>query len=592
MAADPTAAASSLVKLVDFSISRRVTVAMIMVAISAFGMVGFSRLSVNLLPDITYPTITIRTDYPGTAPAEVERLISEPIEGLVGVVSNVVRVSSVSRPGMSDVIVEFGWGTDMDFASLDVREKLDLVELPQDAGKPILLRFDPSLDPILRIALYGGNSLMELRRVAEDRIRLDFESLEGVAAVRVEGGFEEEIHVEVETQRLTSLGIPISQVTQRLAAENVNLTGGLLKDGEAEFLVRTLNEFTSIQDMEDIVIAQVGGAAVKLADVGRVVQGHVERDVVTRINGREGVEIAVFKEGDANTVSVSATVRERLDEFQSRFGDLLGDAEVEIVVDQATFIQQSVNEVLTTALIGGILAIIILFLFLRDIRSTVIIGLAIPISVVATFFLMFTTDVSLNIMSLGGLALGIGMLVDSSIVVLENVQRYRDAGDDPLTAARKGTSEVASAVIGGTMTTVCVFVPIVFVEGVAGQLFRDQALTVTYSLVASLVVALMLIPMLASLSLRPLSDDEAARPEGVAVRGPALLLRLLRTGFHGIGRVLSLLLWPLYWLFDAIFGTTVSLYPRVLNWCLGNRMLSLAGFAALSVVVLLQARTL
>ena len=579
-------------KLVDFSISRRVTVAMIMVAITAFGMVGFSRLSVNLLPDITYPTITIRTDYPGTAPAEVERLISEPIEGLVGVVSNVVRVSSVSRPGLSDVIVEFGWGTDMDFASLDVREKLDLVELPQDAGKPILLRFDPSLDPILRIALYGGNSLMELRRVAEDRIRLDFESLEGVAAVRVEGGFEEEIHVEVETQRLTSLGIPISQVTQRLAAENVNLTGGLLKDGEAEFLVRTLNEFTSIQDMEEIVIAQVGGAAVKLADVGRVVRGHVERDVVTRINGREGVEIAVFKEGDANTVSVSATVRERLDEFQSRFGDLLGDAEVEIVVDQATFIQQSVNEVLTTALVGGILAIIILFLFLRDIRSTAIIGLAIPISVVATFFLMFTTDVSLNIMSLGGLALGIGMLVDSSIVVLENVQRYRDAGDDPLTAARKGTSEVARAVVAATMTTVCVFVPIVFVEGVAGQLFRDQALTVTYSLVASLVVALMLIPMLASLSLRPLSDDEAARPDGVTVRGPALLLRLLRSGFHGIGRVLFLLLSPLYWLFDAIYGTTVTLYPRVLNWCLGNRLLSLAGFAALSVVVLLQARTL
>ncbi|HIG17897.1 MAG TPA: efflux RND transporter permease subunit, partial [Candidatus Handelsmanbacteria bacterium] len=205
----------------------------------------------------------------------MERLISEPIEGLVGVVSNVVRVSSVSRPGMSDVIVEFGWGTDMDFASLDVREKLDLVELPRDAGKPILLRFDPSLDPILRIALYGGSSLMELRRVAEDRIRLDFESLEGVAAVRVEGGLEEEIHVEVETHRLATLGIPISQVTQRLAAENVNLTGGLLKDGEAEFLVRTLNEFTNTQDMEQIVIAQIGAAAVKLSDVGRVTRGYV-----------------------------------------------------------------------------------------------------------------------------------------------------------------------------------------------------------------------------------------------------------------------------------------------------------------------------
>ena len=579
-------------KLVDFSTSRRVTVAMIMVAIGTFGMVGFSRLSVNLLPDITYPTITIRTEYPGTAPAEVERLISEPIEGLVGVVSNVVRVSSVSSPGMSDVIVEFGWGTGMDFASLDVREKLDLLQLPQDASKPILLRFDPSLDPILRIALYGGNSLMELRRVAEDRIRLDFESLEGVAAVRVEGGLEEEIHVEVETQRLASLGIQISQVTQRLAAENVNLTGGLLKDGEAEFLVRTVNEFISTEDMEEIVIAHVGGASVKLSDVGHVTRGHVERDVVTRINGREGIEIAVFKEGDANTVSVSATVRERLAEFQSRFGDLLGDADVEIVVDQATFIQQSVEEVLSTALIGGFLAIVILFLFLRDIKSTAIIGLSIPISVVATFFLMFTTDVSLNIMSLGGLALGVGMLVDSSIVVLENVQRYRDDGDVPLEAARKGTSEVGKAVIAATMTTICVFVPIVFVEGVAGQLFRDQALTVTYSLVASLIVALMLIPMLSSLSLRPLSDEESARPDGVVVRGPAVVLRLVGAILGGIGRLLSLLLTPLYWLFDILFGAVSAAYPAVLRWCLGHRLLALLGFAALSVSVLFQAQHL
>jgi hydrophobic/amphiphilic exporter-1 (mainly G- bacteria), HAE1 family len=580
------------VKLVDFSISRRVTVAMIMVAITAFGMVGFSRLAVNLLPDITYPTITIRTEYPGTAPAEVERLISEPIEGLVGVVSNVVRVSSVSRPGASDVIVEFGWGTDMDFASLDVREKLDLIQLPQDAGKPILLRFDPSLDPILRIAIYGGNSLMELRRVAEDRIRLDFESLEGVAAVRVEGGLEEEIHVEVETLRLASLGIPVNQVTQRLGAENVNLTGGLLKDGEAEFLVRTLNEFTNIEDMADIVIAQVEGAAVKLSDVGRVTRGYVERDVVTRINGREGVEIAVFKEGDANTVSVSATVRERLEEFQTRFGDLLGDAQVEIVVDQATFIKQSVEEVLSTALIGGVLAIVILFLFLRDLKSTTIIGLSIPISVIATFFLMFTSDVSLNIMSLGGLALGIGMLVDSSIVVLENVQRYRDEGASPVDAARQGSGEVGQAVIAATMTTICVFVPIVFVEGVAGQLFRDQALTVTYSLVASLIVALMLIPMLSSLTMRPLTAEEGDRPDGVTIRGPAFVMRLTGSVFGALGRLLSLLLTPLYWLFDLGYGIVSAVYPRGLAWCLGNRTVALLGFAALSVLVLYQGRHL
>ena len=234
--------------IVEFSTRRRVTVAMIMIAIVVFGVVGFSRLSVNLLPDITYPTITVRTEYPGVAPLEIERLISEPIEGLVGVVNNVVRVNSISRPGVSDVVVEFSWGTNMDFASLDLREKLDLGNLPRDASESILLRFDPSLDPIMRVAFYGKVGLMEMRRIAEERLRPQLESLEGVAAVSIEGGLEEEIQVEVEVSRLDYLKIPISQITSRLSAENVNITGGTLKDGEAEFLVRTLNEFKGIEE--------------------------------------------------------------------------------------------------------------------------------------------------------------------------------------------------------------------------------------------------------------------------------------------------------------------------------------------------------
>ncbi|MFH1571432.1 MAG: efflux RND transporter permease subunit [Gemmatimonadota bacterium] len=578
-------------KLVDFSTRRRVTVAMVMVAVLAFGMVGFSRLAVNLLPDITYPTITVRTEYPGTAPLEVERLISEPIEGLVGVVSNVVRVSSVSRPGVSDVIVEFTWGTDMDFASLDIREKLDLVQLPRGAVRPRLLRFDPSLDPVMRVAFYGEASLMELRRLAEDRIRLDLESLEGVAAVRVDGGLQEEIHVEVGTARLAYLGIPIDQITSRLAAENVNLTGGLLKDGEAEFLVRTLNEFQGPDEIGDLVIAQLNGAPLKLRDVGRVVRGYQERDVITRIDGREGVEIAIYKEGDANTVSVSQTVRDRLAALQTQYADLLGNAQVEVVVDQAVFIRQAVDEVLKTALIGGLLAIVILYLFLRNIKSTTIISLSIPISVVATFFLMYTWDVSLNIMSLGGLALGIGMLVDSSIVVLENVQRYRERGVTVLEASRQGATEVGRAVVASTLTTVCVFLPIVFVEGVAGQLFRDQALTVTFSLVASLLVALMLIPMLSSLSLRPLSEREVGRDTAV-VRGPAAALRGVGTLFRAVARVLDVLMWPLYWLFDLLYGGLTRGYPRVLAWSLRHRALILLGFCAISAAVLSRTSSL
>ncbi len=579
-------------KLVEFSTRRRVTVAMLMVAIIVFGGVGFSRLAVNLLPDITYPTITVRTEYPGVAPLEIERLLSEPVEGLVGVVSNVVRVNSISRPGVSDVIVEFAWGTNMDFASLDLREKLDLGNLPREASQPILLRFDPSLDPIMRVAFYGNVGLMEMRRMAEERLRPQLESLEGVAAVSIEGGLEEEIQVEVEVSRLDYLGIPISQVTSRLGAENVNLTGGTLKDGEAEFLVRTLNEFQGIDEIGEIIVGEINGAPIKLSDVARVFRGYKERDLVTRIDGREGVVVAIFKEGDANTVQVSESLHERLNLFKEENSSLFADSGMQIVFDQAVFISQAVDEVLNTAVIGGVLAVVILFLFLRNLKSTTIISLAIPISVIATFFLMFTSGVSLNIMSLGGLALGVGMLVDNSIVVLESIQRYRDQGLSVGDAARRGAGEVGTAVVASTMTTICVFLPIVFVEGVAGQLFKDQALTVTYSLVASLVVALMLIPMLSSLSIEDMVSKRSAEGPRRGIKGPALLVRGIGQLSNGIGRIFSALLWPVYKVFDGLFNIIALAYPRLLRWALGNRLIVLTSSLILAGFVLFHARDL
>jgi HAE1 family hydrophobic/amphiphilic exporter-1 len=556
---------------------------MCMVAIVAFGLVGFDRLAVNLLPDITYPTITVRTEFPGVAPAEVERLISEPLEELVGVVGNVIRVSSISRAGLSDVVVEFAWGTNMDFASLDIREKLDLAQLPLEAERPILLRFDPSLDPILRVMLYGGDNLLLLRRLAEERVRLELESQEGVAAVRIAGGLEEEIQVEVETSLLANLGISIDQVTNRLSAENVNLTGGLLKDGEAEFLVRTLNEFQDPEEIAEVIVARIGAAPIRLGDVGRVFRGHKDRDIITRYNGREGVEISIFKEGDANTVVVSDAIKRELESFSEESGALLQGAKMQVVFDQATFIEQAVDEVLNAAVLGGILAIFILYLFLRDLKSTVIIGLSIPISVIATFFAMYASGISLNIMSLGGLALGVGMLVDSSIVVLESIQRYKSQGETPLRAAREGSSVVSKAVVAATLTTICVFVPIVFVEGVAGQLFADQALTVTYSLVASLVVALMLIPMLASLAMDRATNDSPT--SAVGVRAPAFVLHLLIWVFRRVGVLLAALMWPLVWLFDRVYKAVAKRYPALLAWALRQRLTVIVGFAAIAVAV-------
>jgi len=483
-------------RVVQFSIRRPVTVTMFFVAIAVFGFVSYDQLALNLLPEISYPTLTIRTRYEAAAPAEIESLISKPVENAVSVVNNVVRVSSVSKPEVSDVILEFSWNTQMDFASLDVREKLDLVQLPLDADKPILLRYDPSTDPIMRVSVTGSPRLAAIRYQCEEFVRPEVESIAGVAAVRVTGGLEEEIQVEFDEQRLEVLDISIQELTSRLSDENINLTGGTLRDGEAKYLVRTLNEFQTVEEINEIVVALRNGAPVRLKDIGRAYMGYKEREIVTRLNGEESVEIAVFKAADANTVSVAQLVRSQLETLEKDYEGKRDPLKFEVVLDQSRFIKRSIDEVLQTAIIGGILATIVLFLFLRSLKSTLIIALSIPISVVATFFLMYLSSVSLNIMSLSGLALGVGMLVDNSIVVLESIYRYHKAGLGVREAADKGASEVGHAVVASTMTTICVFAPIVFVEGIAGQLFADQALTVTFSLGASLLVAIMLIQML------------------------------------------------------------------------------------------------
>ncbi len=513
-------------KLADLSIRRPVTTFMLMVAMVVFGLIAFSRLPINLLPDISYPTLTVRTDYPGTSPQEVETLVSKPIEDAVGVIPGVVRVSSISRPGRSDVVVEFAWKTDMDFAALDIRERLDMIRLPDDAEAPMLLRFDPSLDPIMRIGLTGEDSLVALRLMAEEEIKPALESLAteggeggGVAAVKVSGGLEEEIHIQVNEAKLAQLHLSVENVATRLAQENVNLTGGVLKDGEAEYIVRTLNEFQRVDEIPNILIVMRDGKPVRLSDVATVTRSHKERKVITRIDGREAIELAVYKEADANTVSVAKLVKKKLEELQKQLQSRASTARITVVSDQSRFIQQSIDDVLSSAKLGGLLAIAVLYLFLRHFGSTVIVGLAIPLSVVATFFCMYVTHVTLNVMSLGGLALGVGMLVDNAIVVLESIARRRDEGLPAADAASRGADEVGRAVVASTLTTVCVFFPIVFVQGIAGQLFQDQALTVTASLLVSLFVAITFIPMLASL---PVWSAGAARGERPRRLHPAI----------------------------------------------------------------------
>jgi HAE1 family hydrophobic/amphiphilic exporter-1 len=582
------------VKLIDFSIRRPVTVFIFSVAAIVFGVVAFRQLATDLLPDITYPSLTVQTEYDGAAPIEVESLISRPVENAVGVVNNVVRVFSSSRTDISEVTLEFAWGTNMDLAALDVRERLDVLQLPVDAERPLLLRYDPALDPILRLGVYGQDDLVHLRLVAEEQVKRSLERIEGVAAVVVSGGLEEEVQIEIDERRLANLGLSTEQVLGRLVAENVNLTGGRLREGQTEYLVRTVNEFLRPEDLKSVVIDSARGALIRLEDIARIFKGHKEREIITRIDGHESVEVAVFKEGGTNTVTVSDGVRDELADLKKRLKAVDPGLDMLVITDQARYIRQSVVEVLKTGVYGGILAVIVLFLFLRSWKTTLIIGIAIPISVVATFFLMFVAGISLNIMSLGGITLGIGLLVDNSIVVLEAIQRKRDRGLSEDEAARAGSGEVSRAVVASTLTTICVFIPIVFVEGIAGQLFGDQALTVTFSLVISLVVALTVIPMLASrhvtiagTQMEP-SVDEVAGGENNSVIGRILFGLTVGVGLVAtrLGRFLGRLLARIFDLplrvFHAAFDALSTVYLHLLEWVLRR-----PGFTLLGAVLLL-----
>ncbi|HWB82290.1 MAG TPA: efflux RND transporter permease subunit, partial [Nannocystaceae bacterium] len=621
--------------------TRPVAVLMVFLAVIVFGAFSIRLLPLNLMPDISYPKLTVRTEYPGAAPAEVEDNVSRPLEELLGVVTGLTRIESISRAGASDVVLEFAWDTDMDEASQDVLEKLDTVRpnLPDGVEQPLILRYDPTLDPVLTLSLSGEGERFEgdaglklLRRVADREVRRLLEPVEGVAAVKIKGGLEEEIQVELDEGQLRRTGIGVKTITDRLAAENVNLAGGTMRDGRTRYLVRTVNEFKDTADIAAIVIVRREGRDVRLGDLAEIRAGFKDRDVITRVDGAEAVEIEVYKEADANIVDMAAQVRERIEEkVQPRLESDYG-ATVAVAADRSRFIESSIDEVRDTAVVGGGLAVLILFLFLRDVRSTIIVGISIPVSVLVTFAPLNLFGISLNIMSLGGLALGVGMLVDNSIVVLESIDRCRQEGDDLVRATVRGTAEVGAAVVASTLTTVAVFFPMVFVEGIAGQMFGDLGMAVVFSLLASLAVALFLIPMLASRRrLADLADNlqadgglsagfklvlvrwNSVRELGAAfasVRAQpwrlvllpwALVRFVLHLVFELLGKILLLALvlvgtvlagawWlgskvlmlgarPVLWAFGKCIDAIENGYPPMIRWCLRNRVLIYLGFA-------------
>ena len=497
--------------LPGFSVKKPVTITMIFLGIILLGIISWSRLPQELFPSITYPQLTVLTNYPNAAPEEVETLITKLIEEAVGTVKNARRVISTSREGVSIVMVEFNWGTGMNFAALAMREKIDLVKerLPREAEEPIVMKFNPFARPIMTLSVSGERPLNELYEISKLYIKDRLDKVEGVASCAVSGGIEREIQVDVSGGALYNSGIDLVSIVDSLRNSNLNYPAGTTEERFFEWLVRTIGEFKAVSEIDSTVVAldeeRYGlkqreekiiqqKRLIKLSDIADVKDGFRERTSYSRYNGKENVSVSIQKQAEANTIR---TVQKVLRELQKINEILPGSVSINVDYDQSKFIRSAINGVTGAALQGGIMAILVLFFFFRNVKNSAIVAFAIPVSIMAAFSLMYFSNISINIISFGGLALGIGMLVDNAIVVMENIFRYRRLGKNSENAAIKGTEGVNSAITASTLTTVAVFLPLAFVIGIAGQIFKDLAFTITFSVLASLFVALSLIPRLA-----------------------------------------------------------------------------------------------
>ncbi len=580
--------------LIHFATQRRVTVTMIAFTLMLFGGIAIKEMSVTLLPDLQYPTFTIRTEYKNAGPEEIELLITKPVEETAGVVKGLSRIYSVSSTGRSDVKLELNWDADIKQAAYEIRDRIDSVRLPLDTESPVLLRFNPSTAPIMQVVLTldkegeNFNQLKKLRTFTEQIFKKKLEPVAGVAAVKISGGLEQEIQVEPDQYKLAQLGLSISDISSRLRQENINLSGGAIKQGSQLYLVRTVNQFQDLDSIRNIIISIKQTTPIRIRDVAKVSLNHKDRDSINRLDGKEAIEIAIYKEGDANTVEVAENVRKTLKKLEK---DLPKKTSLTIINDQSIFISDAIGNVVNAAIIGGILAIIVIYLFLQNVLATLVIATLIPVSVIAGFFFMYRAGVSFNIMSLGGITLAIGLLVDNGIVVLENIASKRKKGMAKLESVIKGTGEVGSAIVASTLTTVAVFLPLVFVKGIAGQLFKDQALTVTFTLVVSLFVALTLVPMLMSLGSKKkfsMTNDEPEYQSKTKLgsnlrKGRKFVFnRLLDFVVSGIKFVIKGIVWvfhKLFWIpskaIQGIFSGISKVYQVLLPWSLKNRLIVL-----------------
>lgn len=528
-----------------FSVKKPVTITMIVLIIILLGAVSLSKLKVDLMPSIELPYAMVQTTYEGAGPEEIENLITKPLEQVIVTIENIDTISSISNEGSSILLLQFNFNTDMDNATLQMREKIDMIKgyLPEGTSSPVVMKLDPNSMPIMQLAISSKGDIYTTQKIAEDVIQPRIERIEGTASANVYGGLEREVEIVLKEEMLKGFNLNSKYVAQILQAENLNLPGGTVMKGSNELTVRTVGEFKSVEEIRNVTIPLAKGGTVRLRDIADVNLVNKEQSSVTKLNGQDVVQIAVMKQSDGNTVNVAKKVNDELDKIRAEYPDL----NIAPVFDQSEYINLSIKNLMNTAVSGGILAIIILLIFLRSFKTTLVIAVSIPISIITTFTVLYFTGITLNMMTIGGLALGIGMLVDNSIVVLENIYRNRSLGIDRMTASMDGTNEVAMAVTASTLTTVAVFLPIVFTGGLAATIFKDFAMTIVISLMSSLLVALTLVPMMSSklITVKNMESEEAQEKK---------------------------------------HGKIVTTYKRILSWSLRHRLITICLGIALFVV--------
>jgi HAE1 family hydrophobic/amphiphilic exporter-1 len=515
------------VSLASLSIKRAITFAMIYFFVFGFGLFGLSRLKIDLYPDVSFPVIAIITSYTGVAPEEMETLVTKPIEEAVASVEKIKHIRSLSKLGASLVLAEFDWGLDLEKAEKDIRNNIDYIRefLPDEADEPIIIQFDPQKMPILFMSVSGPMGPAELRELCRRRIKPALERIEDVASAETAGGLKRQIQVQIDPAKLRAQNLSVDALISALRKENIQVPGGKLDEGESEFSVRTLSEYTWVNQIADTVIGYRNGTPIYIRNVAQVSDTYEEITRVVRNNQKPGVLLIVSKNSKANTVQVTDRVIKELPNILKK---LPAGIKAGVIFNQADFIKRSISNLTSTAIQAFILTALVLLFFLHNIRASVIVALSIPMSVVATFTVLDLAGITLNIMSMAGLALAIGMLVDNSIVVLENIYRHTGEGGNSIEGAEHGTNEVAIAIIASTLTTIAVFFPVLFVPGIAGVMFNDMALTICFSLFVSLLVALTLIPLLSSKLLKIHHEPQRGLTSGISDWVDSQLQKLYR----------------------------------------------------------------